>query len=84
MPTKEYRWRIERSKGEEVCFVDTAIEVLGHVLHVLDGNPWHMTGGDEWNWGIHAHPDLIFVIFLSDPSPIIVYPCHSLTHSLTD
>ena len=21
--------------------------------------------------------------FLSDPSPIIVYPCHSLTHSLT-
>ena len=22
--------------------------------------------------------------FLSDPSPIIVYPCHSLTDSLTD
>ena len=24
-----------------------------------------------------------FAVFLSDPSPIIVYPCHSLTHSLT-
>ena len=23
-------------------------------------------------------------LFLSDPSPIIVYPCHSLTNSLTD
>ena len=23
-------------------------------------------------------------IFLSDPSPIIGYACHSLTHSLTD
>ena len=23
-------------------------------------------------------------LFLSDPSPIIVYPCHSLTDSLTD
>ena len=25
-----------------------------------------------------------FFLFLSDPSPIIVYPCHSLTDSLTD
>ena len=30
--------------------------------------------------------DILFVlfIFLSDPSPIIGYACHSLTHSLTD
>ena len=28
------------------------------------------------HWGIR--------VFLSDPSSIIVYPCHSLTHSLTD
>ena len=29
-------------------------------------------------------PALNTSIFLSDPSPIIVYPCHSLTHSLTN
>ena len=27
---------------------------------------------------------ICFVLFLSDPSPIIGYACHSLTHSLTD
>ena len=26
----------------------------------------------------------LIVVFLSDPSPIIGYACHSLTHSLTD
>ena len=25
-----------------------------------------------------------YQMFLSDPGPIIVYPCHSLTNSLTD
>ena len=33
----------------------------------------------------HSSPgDESFLWFLSDPSPIIVYPCHSLTDSLTD
>ena len=34
---------------------------------------------------LSIYPDLnqMLSIFLSDPSPIIVYPCHSLTDSLT-
>ena len=29
-------------------------------------------------------PHILLIVFLSDPGPFIVYPCHSLTHSLTD
>ena len=32
--------------------------------------------------GICLH-SCLRLLFLSDPSPIIVYPCNSLTHSLT-
>ena len=39
-------------------------------------------GTSQSNW-LPTYYILSF-FFLSDPSPIIVYPCHSLTHWLTD
>ena len=51
---------------------------IGHILKRLLRSTWV-----EWSAQLILGKNTIFIFKMSDPSPIIGYACHWLTHSLT-